>query len=1004
MAFSGLASVLAAAPAAYADLPAQAGAAAEAAPAIDMFGEPSLQPAPPAGMPLRQSGTPAATGSPAPSVGIVGCGGDPRGCAPGVADLGTPSPRLAEAADTLQLDAQGRLVLPDAPDAAPAPQPRRPRRRMPAAFSINLPLLMDSRYLGDVRVRVEGERIRVDAASMIELLRADLTDGSIAALEAATQDELLEIGAFAVEGVEIAYDGAEQQIAVTTPLDMRERLAISLRGQALPPTTEIIDPADFSLFVTPRVNLSYNWDEAGAGGRGFAPLSGTVLVGGRILGERGVAFESRQGFSQRRGFADGQSEQSGFALQRLSSSLIYDLPGRHIRARLGDLSPRATDFQSAPRMAGLSIGRRFELEPGYNLRPVGSSEFELERPSSVDVVVNGVVQRRILLRPGRFSIDDLPLTNGGNLVELVVRDDLGQISTLSSRSFFDGGLLRPGLMDFAAQVGVKTITESGRPSYSDEIAASGFVRRGMTPSLTMGANAQGDASGFNAGLSASWANPLGLVDVSLAYSDYKEFGAGQAGSLIYRVQRTPRRGGNARIGRLRDGSIPGPQFGADGTPLRSRLGAGDVPRWWDGLALSSTLSAQYFSANFSTLDSASRAPVIPLDLVDPDAPVVAPDTGLGIGVGPTTTLLSGNGGLGTGRQPFSMRMSAVAQASMDRATVSLSAAHNVGRGRIGDSTSLTAGIDYRMASNLSGGVFARHAQSEDRSDTGLFFSLSWRMSPREDVRASFDTSTNNLTAQYSRATDRPVGGLSYNAAVTSNFDTQSHSVGGNAYYVGNRFEAGLDHAVLMDAGGGGTTQVSRLSAGASLVFADGAIGVSRPVGSSFAVVRPHKSLRGRTVVLDPSADGARARSDFLGPAVDPRAGQLSVSTTSYDIEDLPPGYDIGEGQYATKAPLYAGYKVEIGSDRAYTLVASLVDAEGAPVPYIGGDVIDLDRPDEPPISAFANRNGRLAATGLAPGRYRLKLFNDAGTTVDFEVEADGAPMIELGDIVMETDE
>jgi outer membrane usher protein len=72
--------------------------------------------------------------------------------------------------------------------------------------------------------------------------------------------------------------------------------------------------------------------------------------------------------------------------------------------------------------------------------------------------------------------------------------------------------------------------------------------------------------------------------------------------------------------------------------------------------------------------------------------------------------------------------------------------------------------------------------------------------------------------------------------------------------------------------------------------------------------------------------------------------------------------------------------------------------DGAPVPLIAGQLRSLDRPDEPPIPAFTNRTGRLAATGLRPGRYRLELSTDPAFTTEVDIKPDATNLINLGDI------
>ena len=47
----------------------------------------------------------------------------------------------------------------------------------------------------------------------------------------------------------------------------------------------------------------------------------------------------------------------------------------------------------------------------------------MEGTFDVDVVVNGTITQRLKLKPGNYSIRDLPLMAGANEIELVITDD-----------------------------------------------------------------------------------------------------------------------------------------------------------------------------------------------------------------------------------------------------------------------------------------------------------------------------------------------------------------------------------------------------------------------------------------------------------------------------------------------------------------------------------------------------------------------------------------------------
>ena len=801
-------------------------------------------------------------------------------------------------------------------------------------FEIGLPLLMDRRYLGDVTVQVSGDTVKVATDSFLKLLKPDLTSAALDTLRQTDLGGYIVIGTFLIEGVDIAYNPEDQQIEVTTPIEFRERR--TLRVGVTEPTAniDIEKPGDVSLFVNTLASIGYDWDKR-LGPDKLQDIQGAIDLGGRFFGENGIAFLSRHNFST----------SDGFTLRRDETVFTYDMPDRLLRASMGDLRYRGQGFQSAPLLAGLSVERFFDLEPNRLFRPVGDAEFELDRPSTVEVRVNGVTQQEIILPVGRFSLEDLPLSQGSNLLELVVRDDLGRERIITDRNFFDFALLEQGISDFSLTAGVKSqFSRSGNISYSDDIAASGFIRRGITNNLTLGLDVQGDETGGNIGGSALFASAVGVIGAELALSDYERSGSGLASEISYRI-----------------------------------LGGARSDTSW-----SLSGSAQYTSAHFNTLDPAGNS-VIRVNAAD------------GVSVDTDSTLEE--------VRPVSWRFLASGRLTRDRFNASLTASHSLGRGLRLNRTSVIGGVNYRITPRLSAGLFGRYVDSGLETETALLAQVNWRIGRNRDIRTNYDTGRNEITTRYTRTSQRGIGALSYAVNGQANLDTDQSSVAGSANYVGNRFEATLDHSLLQTPtleDGSETSQFTRASIGTSLVFVDGEFGLGRPVDNNFVILDTHKTLNGKTVLINPTENGASGKSDLLGSAVVTEGQSFAVRSTYFDVEDLPIGYDLGDGQFSTKPPLYAGYKVEIGSAGSFTVLGNIVSEEtGKPVAYVGGKVESLDRPEVEDIQAFSNRNGRLAATGLAPGEYRLTIFASPNFVKTFVIEDGSEALIDLGTIRVE---
>ena len=790
-------------------------------------------------------------------------------------------------------------------------------------FEIALPALQDGRYIGDLSVRVEGDIISFDSERFLTLVRPDLTDAALSAIENAAVDGRLTIGEFSVEGLEVEYNRQLQQIEIIPSNANREIRVLQTGYQSSEIQLELEEPSNFSFFVTPTVTSEYVWEDAGVGSDGFQAVRGTVNIGGRIGGNKGIAFLSRHSFET--GAAGG--------VAREETQLIYDILPRVLRITAGDLRPRGTSFQSIPSIGGVSIERFFELEPNRLFRPVGQTAFELERPSTVEVRINGVVQREIFLQPGRYDLRDLPLIQGSNLVDLVIRDDTGRERIISDRNFFDFDLLEDGITDFSLAVGVKSNFGNRAPNYSNDPIISGFARRGLSSTLTAGADIQADDQGANGGVSVLWASPIGVWKLEASGSQRKTYGSGFAGEAGYKT----------------------------------------TGRFGDGWRWTAEATAQYFSTDFATVSDVPRNnnPII--------GPVLANRS--------TAAIFNAN---------FQM--------TGPRWSFNAGGSYSRGRDFRPDTSSLIAGATYALSSTWSAGAFGRYTDNGLEKDTGFIFQLTWRPARNTDVRARYDTSAKEAELRYRKSAPRAIGNLSYGINALRNAEADTLNLSGDAFYVGNRFEANASHDVFTDASfGSQRTQSSQLTVGTSLVFAGGKLAVGRPVRDAFAIISPHKSIADKEVRIDPSESGYSARTDFLGAAVATDVSPYARRSIYADVIDLPPGYDLGSGQFAIRPPLFGGYNLTIGSGASYTIVGNVISAgSGEAVVYLGGRLESLDKPDAKPIAAFTNRNGRLAATGIKPGRYKLTLFTDPLFTKEIVISEDGPNLLDIGQIEVPT--
>jgi outer membrane usher protein len=789
-----------------------------------------------------------------------------------------------------------------------------PSAKEVSAFEISLPVSLDDRYLGDIAVAVDGDQVSFDGQRLVELLRSDLTPPTLDLLVGRIDNGRLTPQGATTQDLLVEYNSSLQEIRVTTAISARQRRIIDFRSSPKNDRSELSTPSNASAFLTTSASYQYIWESNGGSETGRQPIGGIIDFGGRIGGENGVAFVSRQNYSEGR----------GRFLQRNETQLIYDRVDDLLRITAGDLRYRGANFQGLPRLAGLTVERFFGLEPSRVFRPIGQTAFELERSSTVDVRINGIVIRQLLLTPGRYDLRDIPLVQGANDVELLIRDDTGREQIISNRNFFDFNLLDAGISDFSFSAGVRAQLAANGIRYSDKYAFSGFYRRGLSTTLTAGVDAQVDDQGVTAGASVIWAAPIGVFRLEGSGSQRSGIGSGIALDAGY-----------------------------------SATGRFDNNNW----SWAAQLNGQLQSRRFSTLS----------DMVLPTVGEL---------------------------QPTAYSINANAQISSARWNITASGQYDKGRGILPTRTSGLLGATYSLTPRITIGAFARYADTGLREEKGGFFQITWRPGRNQTARGSYDMARQEAELGFRYSPTNYVGSTQADVSIRRNTLRDNLNLSGSLFHTGNRFEATLQHDVFTTADfSSDRIQTTRANVSNSIVLVGGKLALSRPVREGFAVLSPHKSLKGKRILADPTENGARAYSDGLGPAVVPDLSSYSRSSLYIDVIDLEPGYDLGSGQFGLKAPLYAGYKLTVGSGSSVTMLGKvLVGPKLEPLILTGGKMESLADASAEPISVFTNRNGRLAGTGFKPGKYRLTLFTSPPYVTEIEIPENADNLFDVGEL------
>ncbi len=772
---------------------------------------------------------------------------------------------------------------------------------------IALPLILDGRSLGEVRSRVSAEMdlLGVEARSAVELLRPILLPDVIKKLaQAAGPDGYIELPGFEQAGIGAAFDAGRLEVDLTIPGALRALFEFSLVPRRYGEGLRFLDPALLSSYVNLNGGFSYvHHSDSADGGR--TPL---ILDFDGVLNGEGTAL---QGLLTWR-------EENSHPWRRDGFSIVHDYPDRRTRLSVGDVVPAVDGFQSSALAGGISVVRNFNLQPYRRSSPAGQAEFELERNSRVDFLVNGQRVSTQRLGPGRYRVRDFPFAVGSNDVVVRITDEVGRVQTIQVPFVFDVSVLAAGEEDFGYTVGVTSERHSAgrRYNHADQLF-SVFHNLGVTDWFTLGINGQGTSEVAQGGLEGRLATAIGTFRADLSGSRVVDGDRALAARLQYRYEEPP---------------------------MARRYGR------------SGTVALTYRGARFASLGT-----------TDPRNPV-ALDARLVYGQRLWEDI-SGNVGL-------------TRQWARDEGD---------------DGTQIDVGLSRRLGPEFSAQVVvSRRVGFGIKNDSRIFLSLSWfPLRSPHSFAASYDTSFDTSRLDWRYSPPDTVDSFQANASVTQDPDTKFMQ--GDLHYRGYRFESGVFHGVTSGRNGlAASDRRSDVTFGTALAYADGHVGVSRPIVDSFAMIVPHRTLEGRTIAANMRNGTPEAATDLLGPAVLPNLTSYYIHPVLIDAPDLPLGYDLGDEIFSVRPTFRSGTAIVVGTGGVAFIDAVLRDIEGEPLPLEPGVLIALDEPARAPFEFFTSRSGRLRRGGLPTGRYRMELLNFPGVTPEFAIPEGTEGRYDLG--------
>lgn len=223
---------------------------------------------------------------------------------------------------------------------------------------------------------------------------------------------------------------------------------------------------------------------------------------------------------------------------RLESTLTRDFPDQRATLRIGDSITTGGTLTPSARFGGLQWATNFGTDPNFISFPLPTIGGLSEQQSVIEVVSDNVSRVTTQVPAGPFQLGNIPVVTGAGELQVTVTDLLGREQTVTQPYYVSSELLKPGLHDFAYELGFQR-QDFGIEGfeYGDPLISTTH-RLGVSDGLTLEGHADADLEGaaVTAGGTAMLGG-FGVVSGGVGVSGDDDLGGGYLGQVAYDYRR-----------------------------------------------------------------------------------------------------------------------------------------------------------------------------------------------------------------------------------------------------------------------------------------------------------------------------------------------------------------------------------------------------------------------------------------------------------------------------------
>ena len=211
--------------------------------------------------------------------------------------------------------------------------------------------------------------------------------------------------------------------------------------------------------------------------------------------------------------------------ERLSTNLGKDIYIMDARYTLGDTSNKTLGYLSSTSILGAS------LDSGYTFKNtsqgLNDNEYIVSDDSTIKFYVNEVLVKTFKSPRGKYTMEDLSLAAGENIIRVEVIDIYGVKNQFIYKNYMYANLLKKAQTKYSLSVGERSLKKEGNLTYDPkDVISTLTLERGLTNNFTGKIYKQTSKKYNIDGIEGILASSFGVMNIGSAYSRSESSGPG----------------------------------------------------------------------------------------------------------------------------------------------------------------------------------------------------------------------------------------------------------------------------------------------------------------------------------------------------------------------------------------------------------------------------------------------------------------------------------------------